>query len=164
MKPPIKLIEIFLEDPDISSLPFACTLLSLIESIHSPDFSWQLYASECLQELAFFLGCCGSVDWVLACEPKGSWFDSQSGHMPGLQARSPVRGTREASTHWCFSPSLAPSLLLCLKISKWNLKKSIEYFTKNAFLHVVLKTLCSRHREKIGAKITQAIPPQFHSQ
>ena len=33
---------------------------------------------------------CGSVDGVLACEPKGRWFDFHSGHMPGLQARSPV--------------------------------------------------------------------------
>ena len=37
---------------------------------------------------------CGSVDWVPACEPKGCWFDSQSGHMPELQARSLVEGTR----------------------------------------------------------------------
>ena len=29
---------------------------------------------------------CGSVDWALACETKGHWFTSQSGHMPGLQA------------------------------------------------------------------------------
>ena len=29
-------------------------------------------------------GYCGSVDWVPACEPKGHWFNSQSGHMPGL--------------------------------------------------------------------------------
>ena len=34
-------------------------------------------------------GCCDSVDWVLTCEPKGRWFDSQSGHMHGLGARSP---------------------------------------------------------------------------
>ena len=27
---------------------------------------------------------CGSLDWVLACEPKGHWFNSLSGHMPGL--------------------------------------------------------------------------------
>ena len=27
---------------------------------------------------------CGSVDWVPACEPKGCWFDSQSGYMPRL--------------------------------------------------------------------------------
>ena len=28
---------------------------------------------------------CGSTDWVLSCEPKGRWFDSQSGYMPGLR-------------------------------------------------------------------------------
>ena len=34
----------------------------------------------------FCPGWCASVDWVLACKPKGGQFDSQSGHMPGLQA------------------------------------------------------------------------------
>ena len=29
-------------------------------------------------------GWCGSVDSVLACEPKSHQFDSQSGQMPGL--------------------------------------------------------------------------------
>ena len=29
-------------------------------------------------------GWCGLGGWVLACEPKGRWFDSQSGHKPGL--------------------------------------------------------------------------------
>ena len=43
-------------------------------------------------------GWCGSVDWAWACEPKGCWFDSQSGHTPGLWARSPV-GTRERQPH-----------------------------------------------------------------
>ena len=37
-------------------------------------------------------GWCGSVDGVLECEAKGHWFDSQSGHMPGLWAGSPVGG------------------------------------------------------------------------
>ena len=44
-------------------------------------------------------GWCGSMDWVPACEPKGCQFDSQSGHMPGLQARSPAGGAREATNH-----------------------------------------------------------------
>ena len=48
---------------------------------------------------------CGSVDWVLACKPKGRWFDSQSEHLPGMWARSPVEGMWEATTHWYFSPS-----------------------------------------------------------
>ena len=33
-----------------------------------------------------------SVDWAQACKPKGHQFDAQSGHMPGLQARSLVGG------------------------------------------------------------------------
>ena len=61
-------------------------------------------------------GWCGSMDWVPACTPKGHWLDSLPRHMPGLQARSPVGGMWEATTHWCFSPCLSPSLPLCLKI------------------------------------------------
>ena len=62
---------------------------------------------------------CGSVDWVPACEPKGCWFDSQSGLMPGLQARSLVVGdTWESTTQWHFSLCLSPSLALFLKINK----------------------------------------------
>ena len=49
----------------------------------------------------------GSVDWAPACKPKGHQFNFQSAHMPGLQARFPVQGRREATTHWCFSPSLS---------------------------------------------------------
>ena len=32
-----------------------------------------------------------------ACKPEGRQFDSQSGHMPGSWARSPVGGVREAT-------------------------------------------------------------------
>ena len=60
-------------------------------------------------------GWCGSVDWA-RCKPKGHWFNSRSGHMPGLQARSPVGGMWEATTHWCFSPSRPP--FPCLKRNK----------------------------------------------
>ena len=42
---------------------------------------------------------CGVVGWVLSHKAKGRWFDSQSGHMPGLWARSPfgahTRGKRQ---------------------------------------------------------------------
>ena len=31
---------------------------------------------------------CGSVGWVLSCKLKGRQFNSQSGHMPGLQTKS----------------------------------------------------------------------------
>ena len=60
------------------------------------------------EDLGMGPGWCGSVDGALAYKPKGRWFASQSGHMHGLQARSPVGGAREATTHWCFSPSLSP--------------------------------------------------------
>ena len=39
---------------------------------------------------------------------KGSPVQFQSRHMPELQVRSPVGGTWEATTHWCFSPFLLP--------------------------------------------------------
>ena len=74
--------------------------------------------SECIGLVVFFFlflffhsGWCGSVDWVLDCKAKGCQFCSQSGHMPGLKARSPVRGVWRATTHWCFPPSLSPFLL-----------------------------------------------------
>ena len=66
---------------------------------------------------------CGSVDWALACEPTGHWFNSQSGHMPGLRARSSVGVALEATTHWCFSLSLSPSLPLSLNTNKENIFK-----------------------------------------
>ena len=67
---------------------------------------------------SFSPGWWSSVDWVLACELKGHQFDSQPGHMPGLQARSPVGGMQESTTHWCFFPCLSLSLPLSLKINK----------------------------------------------
>ena len=51
-----------------------------------------------------------------ACEPKVHSSDSQSGHMPGLWAKSLVGGAQETTTHRCFSPSFSPSLPLSLKI------------------------------------------------
>ena len=46
--------------------------------------------------------------------------------MHGLQARSPVGGAWEATTHWCLSPSLSPSLPLSLKINKTSSLKNIK--------------------------------------
>ena len=78
---------------------------------------------------------CGSVGWALNHKLKVPWFDSQSGHMPGLWARYPVGGAQEA-TNWCFSGTLMflslslflPSLLTINK----NLKKK-ENDATNAF-------------------------------
>ena len=68
----------------------------------------------------------GSVDWVPACKPKGHRFDSQSGHIPGLWARSLVGGAQETTTHWYFSPSLS----LSLKNKDLKKKPLHAYFTK----------------------------------
>ena len=49
-----------------------------------------------------------------ACKLKGRQLDSQSGHIPGLLARSPVGGVREATDQWIFlyfPPSLPLSVL-----------------------------------------------------
>ena len=43
------------------------------------------------------------------CEPRGCRCDSQSGHMPGLRARSSVGTVLEASTYRCFPLFLSPS-------------------------------------------------------
>ena len=55
--------------------------------------------------ITYYPGWCSSVDWAWACEPKGCWFNSQLGHMPGLWARSPVGNTWETTTQWYFFPS-----------------------------------------------------------
>ena len=83
----------------------------------------------------------GSVDWVLAYEPKGRWFYSQSGHMPGLRARSPVEGVWEAAD-WCFSHtsmflSLSFSLPSPLSKNKYikslkKTKKKVNYINKTS--------------------------------
>ena len=51
-----------------------------------------------------------------------------SEHMPELQARCPVGGAPEATTHYCFSPSLSPSPPLS-KIHK-EIKSLKRYFSK----------------------------------
>ena len=57
------------------------------------------------------LALAGVAQWIerRPAKLKGRKFSSQSGHMPGLRARSPVGGAGEATTQWCFSPSLSPS-------------------------------------------------------
>ena len=48
---------------------------------------------------------CGSVAWASFHKPRSCPFDSWSGHMPGLWARSLVEGVQEA-TNQCFSFTL----------------------------------------------------------
>ena len=96
---------------------FIC-LLNLAVSLFCFCVLGRTAVTPCLSSVAYCRkgncspGWCGSVDWVLACEAKGHWFNSQPGHMPGLQSKSPLGGAWVATTHWCFSPSLSPSLPL----------------------------------------------------
>ena len=79
----------------------------------------------------FSPGWCSSVGWALACEPKGHWFDSPSGHKPGLRARSAV-GVWEA-TNGCFS---CTSMLLSLFLHPFPFSKKInKSFKKIKCLH-----------------------------
>ena len=55
----------------------------------------------------FCSGWYGSMDGALACESEGCGFDSQSRHIPGLQARSPVGGVQEATTLMLLSLSFS---------------------------------------------------------
>ena len=67
---------------------------------------------------------------MLACKPKGHWFDSQSRHMPGLGARSPLRGTREATDTVIF---LSPSFSLLSPLSK---KEKLNKIANNSIIYV----------------------------
>ena len=70
-----------------------------IKFLHSPNKS---------QTFSPWLVWCGSVDWAQVCQLKGHRFNSQSGHMPGLQARSPVRGMWEATNQCIFHELIFP--------------------------------------------------------
>ena len=75
----------------------------------------------CSKNIAYHSpGWCSSVDWARSYEPKSYWFNSQSGHMPGLWARSPVGGMWEVgnNTLMFLSLSFSPSLPISLKINK----------------------------------------------
>ena len=56
-----------------------------------------------------------SVDWAWAANQRVTGSIPSQGTCLGCGARSPVRAMWEATTHWCVSPSLAPSLSLSLK-------------------------------------------------
>ena len=64
------------------------------------------------------------MDWVQACKPKRHQFDSQSGHVPGLRARSPVEGCARGDHTLTF---LSFSFSLLSPLSK---NKRITYFKK----------------------------------
>ena len=68
-----------------------------------PTTSILIYVINSFSKTTFSSGWCGSVDRVSACKPQGhTQFDSQSGHMPGLQTKSPPGGVQEATSQ-CIS-------------------------------------------------------------
>ena len=87
------------------------------------------------------------MDWALSCKLKGPYFDSRSGYTPGLWVRSSVGSVREATTHWCFSPSLSPSLPFSLKIKsfkkEWSAYGTTSVIPKRRYLRTccMFKTL-----------------------
>ena len=95
-----------------------------------------------LKTFHFGPGWCGSVDWVPTCEPKGHGFNSHSGHKPGLQARSPVEGVREATTGREIDVSLPLPPFPSLKINKYkNLKTHTPNFKNFPFCTTPWKAL-----------------------
>ena len=78
--------------PDLEIL----TLINKVErNMYLERYKQSIYKAKhntCLTLMKVCPGWCGSVDCVAACEPKGGWFYSQSGHMSGLWARSLVGG------------------------------------------------------------------------
>ena len=64
-------------------------------------------------------GWCGSVGWVSSHKPKGHQFNSWSGHLPGLWARSPIGAHARGRQSMCLSLSFS----LCSPLSKDTFKK-----------------------------------------
>ena len=99
------------------------------------------------------------------CEPQGRWFDSQSGHILGLWARSPVGATWEATTHWYFSSYLSPSLPFSLKINKFFKKGCFFFFKERIFilshfwsLESEIKVLVGLHPSSKGLGKNPSLP------
>ena len=104
---------------EISRMPEWTLSLTMRKQSHKSKLRNILLRIDFLKTLIFSknqkeqgLGWCGSVDCVLACEPNDRQFDSQSGRMPGLRARSPVGGVRVSHT------LMLPYLSLSLEINK----------------------------------------------
>ena len=117
--------------------PSACVfqvfyMLLPVSTTHQPSLNFPpcLLRSASKNENSLGPGWCGSVDWVPACEPKGHQFDSQSGHMPGLQARCLVRGMWEVTSQLILLSSHLSSLSLplLLKINKISKGKKPQQF------------------------------------
>ena len=87
----------------------------------------------------------GVAQWVGCGSANGHWFDSQTGHKPGLWARSQVEGLQEA-TDWCFSGT---SIFLS---SSFSLPSSLpkNKYIKSFFKKAKIKEMREKRREVKG--------------
>ena len=83
---------------------FAVQLVWPITSI-SFQHNYYLGCTMATKNLEICSDWCGSVGWASSGKLKSHWFDSWSGHMPGLLTRSPAGGVQEAADR-CFPPTL----------------------------------------------------------
>ena len=71
--------------------------LCIVQKINLGNI-WYLVVLSCfIYRIVLSPGWCGSLGWVLSRKLKGLWFDSHTGHMPGLPMGSPVVGVGEAT-------------------------------------------------------------------
>ena len=93
----IKIIPIFLSDCQKYNMFLVCHRISVISLCVPWDEKVENHWSS--------LGWGGSVDWTLACEPKGRPFDSWvAGQVPSWE-HGRGKSMDVALTHWCFPPS-----------------------------------------------------------
>ena len=59
----------------------------------------------------------------------------------GCGARSPAGGVWEATTHWCFSPSLSPFFPFSLKINKYYLYKKKKTILNSRVIQLIQDNL-----------------------
>ena len=82
----------------------------------SSDFPSGPIDQDWITKLSLSPDWCNSVGWAPACELRGHWFDSQSGHRPCLRARSPA-GECVRGSQWMFLLYMDVSLPLVLPLS-----------------------------------------------
>nr|KAF6296174.1 hypothetical protein mMyoMyo1_009240 [Myotis myotis] len=91
----------------------------LLRPVHPTNISCKICTSETFLYSSHRFG---SVARASACARKGLRFDSGQGHMPGLQARSPVGGMQEAANQF--------SLIIDVYISPFSFLSEINYIYK----------------------------------
>ena len=113
-------------------------------------YTWNSYTIVCQLHFknAMSVALVGVADWALACEPKGHRFDSQSGHKPGLQARSLVKRHMRGN-HTLLFLSLSFSLPSPLSKNKYitSLKKRMSLNDSSITIdwNFTCKSICSKH-------------------